>query len=1016
MNNVSRNKSLPRRSSLAIALALGLSVSGFAFAQSTTGTIFGNAGAAAGDTVTVSSNNGVVRTVSVNGQGQYTIANLPLGIYTVSLKKDGSVISQHNNITIHVGAGTQVNFYVGGANAQNLGAVQVSANALPAIDVTSVSSSTVITSQQLQKLPVGRSAEAIALLSPGAVAGSSYFGNAVSFGGAGVTENAYYVNGYNTGKPYSNIGGFQLPYGAIAQQQTYTGGYSAKYGRSDGGVINQVGKRGTNQWHFGGQIAWSPRSLASGGKSTYYPNIAIPEGMTLPPSSIATEGKINRYRGDNKSWQTIYSAYAGGPLIQDKLFAFVAVQTENDQNTNVSSNIPLVTDTHSSEHSTQIYGKIDWNIDANNILELTSLTSDDTNGKGAVYNYSYDSYKDGSFLYPSDAAVNNAKFLIAKYTSYIGDNATLNVTWGRGHFENYYEYGTSSKLPYILLPQYQDPAYGDPHANSQPRLYNASPNGTNSTRGLRVDFTYQLGNHKLGIGIDNMEYNAANQGQLPTGPGYAWLYLPGDPNTPIAPDLGVGAPGGDGYYVAKYTFDDSSNMSTEQKAYYIQDIWNVTDNLQLNLGLRNDHFTNKNNKGIAFVDEKNQWEPRLGFSWDVNGDSSLKIYGNAGRYYLALPNSVAVRAADPSVFTYQYFTYTGIDANGEPTGLKEVGGVDGAKAPGPVSGNNEYGTDKDPHTVTANDLKAQYQDEFILGFDKTLGSKWVYGAKATYRELKAAIDDVCDPTSLANKMKADGYNVSDYEVGNPGCLIFNPGRTNHFYVARKDGNGYANVAMSTSDWGFKQGAKRKYYGLDLYLSHPFDGKWSMRVDYLFSRSWGNTEGQVRSDIRQDDVSKTENWDNWQIMDHSYGLLPNNRRHQFKARGMYQITPEWLVSGTLSIQSGTPRSCLGYYGADETNPYNYGSSFHWCNGVPSDPGAAGSTPWTKQLNLGVRYTPAFADHKLAFKLNVFNALNEQKPIQVNPTYEASAGVLSNTYGMAQYYEAPRMVRLSVSYDY
>jgi hypothetical protein len=33
--------------------------------------------------------------------------------------------------------------------------------------------------------------------------------------------------------------------------QVYTGGYSAKYGRSDGGVISQIGKAGTNDWHFG---------------------------------------------------------------------------------------------------------------------------------------------------------------------------------------------------------------------------------------------------------------------------------------------------------------------------------------------------------------------------------------------------------------------------------------------------------------------------------------------------------------------------------------------------------------------------------------------------------------------------------------------------------------------------------------------------------------------------------------------------------------------------------------------
>ena len=34
--------------------------------------------------------------------------------------------------------------------------------------------------------------------------------------------------------------------------------------------------------------------------------------------------------------------------------------------------------------------------------------------------------------------------------------------------------------------------------------------------------------------------------------------------------------------------------------------------------------------------------PRLGFSWDVNGDSSFKVYGNAGRYSLPLTATVSV--------------------------------------------------------------------------------------------------------------------------------------------------------------------------------------------------------------------------------------------------------------------------------------------------------------------------------------------------------------------------------------
>ena len=82
------------------------------------------------------------------------------------------------------------------------------------------------------------------MLAPGAVQGNAYqFGSnhggvPISFGGASVGENAYYMNGYYAGTPTTNVGGYSLPYGSIDQQETYTGGYSAKYGRSDGGAVS----------------------------------------------------------------------------------------------------------------------------------------------------------------------------------------------------------------------------------------------------------------------------------------------------------------------------------------------------------------------------------------------------------------------------------------------------------------------------------------------------------------------------------------------------------------------------------------------------------------------------------------------------------------------------------------------------------------------------------------------------------------------------------------------------------
>src|SRR6185437_6426538 len=95
----------------------------------------------------------------------------------------------------------------------------------------------------------------------------------------------------------------------------------------------------------------------------------------------------------------------------------------------------------------------------------------------------------------------------------------------------------------------------------------------------------------------------------------------------------------------------------------------------------------------------------------------FKIYGNAGRYYLAMPASVALRAAGASLYTRAYMTYTGIDAHGIPTGLTPIKTSTG----GPISANLEYGIPRDPKTATSTNLESEYQDEYILGFDKQLG-------------------------------------------------------------------------------------------------------------------------------------------------------------------------------------------------------------------------------------------------------------------------------------------------------
>ncbi|WP_333623727.1 TonB-dependent receptor [Stenotrophomonas indicatrix] len=999
-----------KRSALSAVL---FSIVGAVAAQSTTGTLYGTVAGAEDATVVAQSDSGLRRTAPVDAQGRYSFGALPVGRYSVSVQRDGRVIEQQDNIQLRVGSGTEVSFAAHGP-ATTLDAVNVTAANLPKIDVTHTVSKSVITSEQLDVLPLGRSAEAIALLAPGVVTGSGEFSNGsrsvLSFGGASVTENAYYLNGFNVTNPLNNLGGISLPYGSIDQQETFTGGYGAGYGRSTGGVINQLGKRGTNRWRFGAQVTWAPAELAESPASVNYPDMALPDGYAYENES--KPGTLYRYRRGDKATTTTYSGYVSGPLIEDRLFIHLAAESNRREGVSTASEASAQqARNHYRVDTPKFYGKIDWNINDSNILEYTRFQDTDRSG-GYYTGFDYDTLTEGdrTGTFPNTTKA-TTDVDIFKYTGYLNDDLTLSAVWGRTRVGNLEFNPLDSGNPFISGAGNQDPSLtgGAPVRNDQAGLYTKASDAGSTTQGLRMDLQYRIGNHELTAGVDNMTYRAHNEGQSMTGPGHAWIYSRGNPAASPNPGFGIAPPGGNGYFVQKYIFSTTTSMSVKQKAYYLEDRWQLTPEWLLTLGLRNDRFTNYNSDGRAYVESGDQWAPRLGASWDVFGDASLKVFANLGRYYLALPNSVAIRGASASTYTREYFTYTGIDADGNPTGLTPLGD-------GPVSTNNEYGQAPDPRSVAPTDLRSQYQDELILGFEKTLGTTWNSGAKLTFRRLQSAIDDTCDSGRFADRLAGMGLDADAYEL--PGCVIFNPGQTNTFQVRHRDGSGYTPVTMSASDWGYDgKKAKREYVAVDLFIEHPMSERWYARLDYTWSRSFGNTEGQVKSDIGQDDVSKTQDWDAVSLMEYAGGYLANDRRHQLKAFGAYQINDEWTASSTVRVMSGMPKSCLGYYGSDQSDPaHGYGSAYHYCNGEPSRPGDAGRQPWTAQLDMGVMYRPAFADNRLGLGLNVFNVLNQRRQLQSTAKYQTGPDTVSNLYGMGSHFTPPRTVRLTASYDF
>ena len=976
------------------------------------GAIFGKA--AAGSSVTLKNlDTNQVRTITADSQGKFSASGLALGRWEVTAGGKKSVVE-----TI-AGQGAEAVF-VADAAVQT---VQISGRR-SRIDVSNATNGAVFTANELARLPVARNVDAIIQLAPNTTKGDPTYAAGASFAGGGVSENAYYINGFPTTNPLTQLGASELPFGAIAQASVLVGGFGAEFGRSVGGVVNIVGKSGTNTWVAGGMASITPRGMRSKSVDRYF-------ASTGATTNSATDSTLRIRREDNQTQSSQYGLYVGGPIIKDKLFMFAAAELSKQTRDLVAlgrTSTALTTGGFLNEKTDteRYYAKVDWNITDNHRLEFTAL-GDTPEVLSEYHSYNYTTRTVGapvtSSLREKGNTLNNPNggdVRIARYTGNFTDNFTVTGLYGESKVTKLYEPGGyDANMFSVNAPtNAQVPGF---NYNSPQSFTGSIPltGAVDEIKFARVDFEYKLGTHLIRFGADDIEVASRDAGNVTAGGGQ-WIYNRST-NPGTATDLqGVLLPaltpyGGlaaQGYYVNRNLFSTASNSFSYQNAFYIEDKWSITKNMLLTFGVRSESFSNANSSDQKFVEIKNQITPRVSVAWDVNGDSSLKVFGSAGRYAIQIPNVVALRAANGSLNTSQYFAYTGTDANGNPTGLTQL--------TEPYSTNNEYGQPKDPKIVADQNIKPAYQDEITFGFEKQMTPTFNVGTKLTHRALKSTLDDVCDDRPAQRYAARTGQAISpDYHSS---CAIFNTGEGGEFYIDfLADGNPTL-AKLSAEDLGFQK-VKRTYTALDFFAEHPFRNGWYGRINYTLARSRGNTEGQTRSDgnAGQADVAQTATSDYPEYDLGAYGNLPNDRRHQVKAFGYYEVSPQWMLGANLLIGSGRPKGCTGKNPAPVAGSPNY-SSERYCGGaqgflgnVLTPRGTTGRLPWERNLDLNVTWRPE-GTKGFALKMDVFNVFNEQTVLRTNEQLNTGAGAVSNLYGAVTANAGPRAFKFTAQYDH
>jgi len=392
---------------------------------------------------------------------------------------------------------------------------------------------------------------------------------------------------------------------------------------------------------------------------------------------------------------------------------------------------------------------------------------------------------------------------------------------------------------------------------------------------------------------------------------------------------------------------------TNNEALFIQDAWSVTPSLTLNIGLRAES-EGVPNFGATGPDPAidfgygDKIAPRLGFAWDITGDSKWKAYGSYGIYYDVTKYEMPRGSFGGDKWVDYWFTFDTADPalnnfnNGCTVGNNTIFDVPNCGAGTLVDTVDQRFNSIDPFfeelfgfPAVDPDLKPMESWEMQLGVDHQLTNTIQVGARYVHKEITRAIEDV-------------GF--------------FYPG-VGQVYIIANPGEGI--VADPQPNGLVFPKPEREYDALELTFEKRFADNWSLRAYYTLSNLSGNYSGLANSDEQNNvgdaarlspnvsrlyDVVESMYDQNAELV---YGDLATNRTHQLGAQALYNFDFGLSVAATQYIGSGTPVSTIG----DVNGGFFY----------PFGRGDLGETDWLWQTDLSL--WQRFDISNLAFSVGV-----------------------------------------------
>lgn len=887
------------------------------------GTLLDPTGAVVPDaTVTVKNLSlGVTRTNKTDQQGHYIIAALPPeGQYEISVQASGFAPQTRRGLTFTSGTDPVVDFTLKPGTVQET--VDVTSEA-PLVESSKSDLSHTVGTQQLVNLPDnGRNFFDFVSLTPGAVVQGGGSG-ALTINGQGIRELTILADGIpNQLREIRTLGGdlagangtFSLD--VIQEVQVITNNFSAEYGRSLAGVVNSITRSGTNDYHGDAFVNGRPGVIDAGNP------------LTKANPSLERE-----------QW----GVTLGGPIVKDKThYLFNYEQTHQTQ---LANGITSILEPNPGSPLTvpfkelKLFGKVDHQINSSNRVDFrySLVRSESSNSNVGGLNTSQ----------RANNAADHTQNIEASATSILNPRLVneARFAWTHDLFWNY-QVSVGIGLP----PDFSrvGPAInraGVGNLGPDPNL----PQDLNEKGYTWQDkLSHTIGRHNLKYGGEATLYDRFVTfynnftGTYTFAAGTPVTYNPADPKT----------------FPSTYTQAFGiSGLNYKEWLYglYVQDDFNVTRGLTLNLGLRYDYET--------LVHDTQNLAPRFGFAWDPGKNSKTVIRGGFGIFYATLesslvnresnngPNGIVTMSLTPSDPLFPSFPnrFTSL-----PTGAKFVlsdvyipitRGLSTKDFPGSV-GDQHGGLRVNPYSEQASlSIQRSLTPNLMFEVDYVM----VHGLKLlSTQDLNLPPYFPVFPGHTRTQAQADAQRPYGVPSRVPGPLGIAFG-------------GFRRLLLQEStDQSF-------YNGMNLRLTKRFSNRFMLDGFYTFSKAISDSDNFREGSSEHFDPT------NWKL---DHGLADQDRRHNFSMNGVWQLPLGFQLSGIARASSG----------------------IHYSAGVGSDamgiattraerPSGVGRNTFTgpSVFNIDASLSKSFKIHdrqRIDLRFDLFNTLNHFNVTGIN----------------------------------